>query len=79
MNIAFPFVILMSQNDIQRNKLRYLESRNLDHFHSIVNKHITIFDDILHEKTEHAQLGRLEKPVYSDDKSVKYVIRVSCV
>ena len=39
LNIAFLFVILMSQNDIQRNKLPYLESRNLDHFHSIGDKH----------------------------------------
>ena len=30
------------------------ESQNLDNFHSIGKKHITILDDIL---TEHAQLG----------------------
>ena len=32
-------VILMSQNDIQINKLRCLESQNLDHFHSIGKKY----------------------------------------
>ena len=37
-NIAFPFVILTSQNDIQRNKLWHLESQNLDHFHGIAGK-----------------------------------------
>ena len=31
LSIAFPFVILMSQNYIQGNKLQYLESWNLRH------------------------------------------------
>ena len=39
LNVAFPFVILMSQNYNQRNKLWYLESWNLRHFHDIENKH----------------------------------------
>ena len=47
---------------------------NLDHFHSIGNKHITIFDDIL---TEHRVCNwdtmleshrRLKKTVYGDEK-----------
>ena len=38
-NITFLFVYLISQNHVQRNKLRYLESRYLGHFHGIGNKH----------------------------------------
>ena len=55
MNIDFPFVISVSQNYIQRNKLRYLESRYLKHFYGIGSKH-SIFDDVLLEETAHAQL-----------------------
>ena len=38
LSIAFPFAILMPQIYIQRNKLRYLESRDLEYFHGIGNK-----------------------------------------
>ena len=76
----------MSQNDIQRNKLRYLESRNLDHFHSIGNKHIKQFlmtswlsmrnwDIMLESHRE----GLIEKTVYGDEKSVKSMSFASAV
>ena len=57
MNIAFPFVILMSQNDIRRNK--NLESGIMEFrpFSQYYGQKLTIFDDVLLEKTAHAQLG----------------------
>ena len=77
MNIAFPFVILMSQNDIQRNKnleSGIMEFRPLSQYYG---QKLAIFDDSylkrLHMHNWDTILeswGRLGKTVYSE-KSVK--------
>ena len=64
MNNATPFVILISQNFIQRNKL-YI-SHNLEHFHgSYWEQKVIIFVDVLLKKAAHAQPG------YHTRKSLK--------
>ena len=64
MNNATPFVILISRNFIQRNKL-YI-SHNLEHFHgSYWEQKVIIFVDVLLKKAAHAQLG------YHTRKSLK--------
>ena len=55
LNIAFLFVILMSQNHIQRNKLRHgIWSNPISRYWK---QTLTIFDDVLLEETAHVQLG----------------------
>ena len=55
LNIAFPFVILMSQNHIQRNKLRHgIWSNPISQYWKQI---LTTFDDVLLEETAHVQLG----------------------
>ena len=64
MNNATPFVILISRNFIQRNKL-YI-SHNLEHFHgSYWEQKVIIFVDVLLKKAAHAQPG------YHTRKSLK--------
>ena len=64
MNNATPFVILISRNFIQRNKL-YI-SHNLEHFHgSYWEQKVIIFVDVLLKKAAHAQTG------YHTRKSLK--------
>ena len=64
MNNATPFVILISRNFIQRNKL-YI-SHNLEHFHgSYWEQKVLIFVDVLLKKAAHAQPG------YHTRKSLK--------
>ena len=64
MNNATPFVILISWNFIQRNKL-YI-SHNLEHFHgSYWEQKVIIFVDVLLKKAAHVQPG------YDTRKSLK--------
>ena len=64
MNNATPFVILISRNFIQRNKL-YI-SHNLEHFHgSYWEQKVIIFVDVLLKKAAHVQPG------YHTRKSLK--------
>ena len=64
MNNATPFVILISRNFIQRNKL--YRSHNLEHFHgSYWEQKVIIFVDVLLKKAAHAQPG------YHTRKSLK--------
>ena len=58
MNIAFLFVILMSQNDIQRNKLRLSGITEFRPFSGYWEQTLTMFGNVLLEKTAaHIQLG----------------------
>ena len=76
--IAFPFVILMSQNYIYLEKQAI--SQYLENFHSIWEQKVAIFVDVLLEKTALAQRGtileshrRLDKIVYGESS-----VKVSC-
>ena len=53
LNIAFPFGILMSENYTQRKKIYH----GIWEIFTVWEQKLTIFVDVLREKTAYAQLG----------------------